>query len=119
MTLDTQMRALASDLIGQFGASAILQRDEYLYDRVASKGYLQETQQYSIKISPPEPYKELRDGLLVKTGELKAMVAAVDLAVVPDQKDRIIFAGETWTVIDVESVWSGEQVAAYILRLQK
>jgi hypothetical protein len=119
MTLDTQMRALASDLIGQFGASAVLQRDEYLYDRVASKGYLQETQQYTIKLSPPEPYQELRDGAMVKTGEMKTMVAAVDLEIVPDEKDRIIFAGATWTVVAVEAVWSGEQVAAYILRLQK
>lgn len=118
--LDTRMRATASRLINKFGATMTLRRQAGVYDPATGKNTETATD-YAIVGSPPSPVDLRRvDGEMIKQGDAETILAASDLTVAPDQTtDHIVFAGETWSVVAVEPIYSGEQVAAYQLRLRK
>ena len=74
---------------------------------------------HTAKGTPPESYKiQQIDGDLVRSGDAKILVAGtVSFAI--EAGTLVKFNSQVWTVIDVQSHYSGENVAAYELQLRK
>jgi len=118
--LDTRMRATASRLINQFGATMVLRRQAGVYYPATGKN-TETAADYDVVGSPPYPVDLRRvDGEMVRQGDAETILAASDLTFTPDQTtDHIVFGGEAWSIVAVQPIYSGEQVAAYELRLRK
>lgn len=119
MTLDTTARATAERLIRTFGKSATLRRVTRTYDTPTGKA-TETVEDFAVKVSPPERFREaLIDGTLVRAGDLRAHLPAEGLGIVPEPaRDRLVIDGRPWTLLRVDPVLSGEQVAFYTLHLR-
>ena len=61
----------------------------------------------------------LIDGTLVKAGDVTAQLAAKDLAAVPAPgRDMILIGGKAYTLVRLDPVMSGAEVALYRLHLR-
>lgn len=117
--LDPVMAKLALDLINQFGGQATYRRVQRAYD--AGVGNVVESlQDISCRISPPSPYVDDRiDGTSIQRGDAECLVARMALTVTPVQEDRLLFKGVTWTIVEVDPIYSGDEIAAFTLQLRK
>ena len=73
------------------------------------------------KLTPPEPYSVAYiNGTTIQAGDVKVMVAAQGLSPLPAPSDRVVlFDGNEFTIEGIETIMSGESVAAYILQLRR
>lgn len=118
-TLDALFPGLAARLIDRFGAVASLETVTKVDDLVS--GNVTETAVTAkIKITPPEPFTiGLIDGTLVEAGDMTTLVAGQDMATAPTaNRDRLVFAADTWQIVAVDPIYSGDLVAAYRLQLR-
>lgn len=68
----------------------------------------------AVKITPLESYdRKFVDGHTVKDGDAYCGVAAQDLAFTPKVGDDLVFDGETWEIVSVGRVFSGESVCLW------
>ena len=120
MTLDRTARAAAQRLIDALGKSVTIRRVTRSFDPASGKT-TETHEDVPAKISPPQRFGEgLVDGSLVRAGDLRAELAAEDLAMVPEPvRDRIVIDGTAWSLLRIEPVLSGEQTAFYTLHLRK
>ena len=119
-TLDALFPGLAARLIDRFGATASLETVSKSDDLATGK--VNETATAaSVKITPPEPFTVgLIDGTLVEAGDMTTLVAAEGLNTAPHtNRDRLVFSGETWQIVGVEPIYSGDVAAAYRLQLRR
>lgn len=119
MTLDDTARAVAERLIGRFGKTVTIRRVIRGFDPATGKT-TETTRDFTARVSPPERFREhLIDGTLVKAGDLQAQLAAKGAPVVPEPaRDRIVIDGESYQVLRVDPVTSGEEAALYTLHLR-
>ena len=120
MTLDKTARATAERLIRAHGKTVTIRRVTRSFDPASGKA-TETHEDFPAKVSPPERFRQaLIDGTLVQTGDLRAELAAEDLATVPEPAcDRIVIDGTAWSLVRVDPVMSGEQIALYSLHLRK
>ena len=117
--LDTSSRALAVKMLAKFGKSITLQSiAEGAYDPVtgdmAANTVTSLTQQALIK-----DYNglELMSGL-VQHNDKRVTIGAAG-GEIPQTSDRIVIDSETYNIISVKSIWSGDLAALYILQARK
>ncbi len=118
-TLDVLFPGLTVRLIDRFGAMASLEVVTKTDDLVS--GNVTETVvSTEIKITPPEPFTVgLIDGSLVEAGDMTSLVAARDLTARPAiNRDRLVFALESWQIVAVDPIYSGDTATAYRLQLR-
>ena len=119
---DGIFRDLATQLIDNtFGTSATLRRQTSVYDPVTGDNTRSNTD-ISVSISPPAPAREGRrpDNALVQQGDAECYMAAKGLSVVPSPvDDKLIWNGDTYQVVAVFNIVSGDQNAAYRLILRR
>ena len=120
MTLDATARATAERLIRAFGKAVTIRRATRSFDPASGKA-TETHEDFPAKISPPERFREsLIDGSLVRAGDLRAELAAENLAIVPEPaRDKVVIDGTAWNLRRVDPVMSGEQTALYTLHLRK
>lgn len=118
-TLDTLFPGLAARLIDRFGATASLETVTKIDDLISGK-VSETTDAAEIKITPPEPFTiGLIDGILVEAGDMTTLVAGQGMATAPSaNRDRLIFAADTWQIVAVDPIYSGDSVTAYRLQLR-
>ena len=118
--LDAPMRDMAVALIDAFGVSSTLRRTATSY-APKDGADIASTTDYTVNASPPEDYDVSEiDGTVIKTNDFKTAVAAKGLAVEPDPgKDVFLFGGVTYKIISVKKVYSGAQIAAFVLQCRK
>ena len=123
MSLDQVFRNLARDLPRQVSGKAVtvrkVSRD---LDPVDPGGgtYIETTTDYPTTASPPAPYSQgYIDGQLVQAGDMQVIVPALDVTEAPETGWLVIMDGDEWSVVSVEWLWSGEQVAAYQLQVRR
>lgn len=124
--LDGPLRAAAKKLIGLAGAPATIRVVTSSYDP-ASLLENEDTATYSLRISPPEPYRAHRiDGTQVLAGDAACLVAARDLEAVglllPTGSLKNVYltlGADEWQVVAVNHIRSGEQIAAVELQLRR
>ena len=74
---------------------------------------------YEVKVSPPESYNaRFVDGDLIRRQDTHCLLASKDLEFVPTPGIEVSFDGQTFEVVSVESLYSGELVCAYDLQLR-
>lgn len=134
--LDDRIRPRVVALISKYGLNATF---EVLASAVpdATTGTVTETaatgSPFTAKISPPEPvtwqFLEHESshagrgagagGDVVRTGDVSCLVAAKDLAFTPLSATGSMLArtmtidGIAYTIVKIEPIWSGEEVAAW------
>lgn len=119
-TLDKILPGLAERLIDKFGAGASLEIVTKT-DDLASGKVSESVVATPVNITPTEPFAIGQiDGTLVQAGDLITLAAAQGLSTAPvANRDRLVFASETWQVVAVDPVYSGDSVAAYRLHLRR
>lgn len=113
---DTKMRAVAVKLINKFGLDITWTSESYVYDPLTQEGIRTPTA-VTVKASPPMKFSEkMVDGDVVQKDDFIIFLAATtveDLSFTPIIGGLVEFNSKKFEVLNVNPVWSGEQVAAY------
>lgn len=117
--LDTEMRALAVELISEFGKSVTWTK--YASTVTPSTGVVTRTgTNYTVTISPPiGPDSRYKPTTLIREGDRLVTVAASGLAFTPLEGDELTIDAATWRVVAVQAVYSGSLVAAYTAQIRR
>jgi len=118
--LDNALVPVSLDLINSFGKDGTFTvKDSEAYD--PSTGVVSvTTSTVVIKMSPPTPYeRRYINGDLVKAGDTEVLIAASGLTFTPDEGQKVEFDSETWNVVSVGRLYSGESIAVYRLQLRR
>lgn len=119
--LDKKMRATAERLITKFGKAAqYTQHSDGAYDpstgAVSSAG----PDSHNVTIAPPAGYDEhFVDGDSVQSSDLKTSLSASMISFEPAVRDELTVDGKRYTILHVNPLYSGEQVALYELQLRR
>jgi hypothetical protein len=118
--LDSTFGPLAKNLIGKFGKRATLRRVTSAFSAATGRN-TESTADTTVVVTPPAPFaRKYIDNTSVLEGDAQCSVARQGLAVVPTAAtDKLIVDGVTWTIVGVESVYSGELVAMYTLHIRQ
>lgn len=127
MTLDAQLRPLASELINQFGKSMTIRRDARTdYDPTTGAHSVDTVADCEIKGviqsfpsgSATRGLDKTMDESTIKTGDRMVLVAALDFEFKPEPGQHLIIDGDVWNVVDVQGEYSGAEVAVYSLHIR-
>lgn len=118
--LDQILPQEAFDLIDEFGKLTtykFVETTDYDVESGTSDVAL-DGEPFQPKCAPPESFKDgdTVDGNLVERGDKKLTFPALAFTIKPTPSDLVGFDGKTYTVIAVETVYSGELAALYILQ---
>ena len=118
--LSTRARRSAADLIQRVGKTVTLRRSARSFDP-GSGETTESFEDFTVKVSPPEPFRDgLVDGALVRSGDLETYLAAEALAFGPEPlSDALLINGGTYSLVRVEPLFAGEEIALYKLHLRK
>ena len=110
---------LAEQLVDDtFGFDATHRRVTRSYD-VATGKNTSTSSDVSVKITPPAPYEQRRiDGTVIQLGDQRVIMSSRS-GVVPQSADFFIIGGQTWQVVAIFPIVSGEQTAAYEVQLRQ
>ncbi len=124
--LDTALVPMVTDLLDDVGVTATLTRvTQGEYDGIANVRTPNTMATQTVKASPPEKHvAEKSDGTSVVKTSLATYIGSTDTSGVavtePTPKvDRILISGATYRIVWVETLRSGDSVAAYQLGVAK
>ena len=118
---DNIFRPLAKKLVNDiFGTTGTLRKYVESYDPTSGRNTRTATD-YSLKMSPPAPVAERRITGVVEAGDARTIIAASPLpsGIVPTTEDAWLWDGDTYTIVQVNPIVSGDLKAAYELILRK
>ncbi len=121
--LDDEIGPEVVDVLDEVGADAVFTvegtAEEETYDPSTGKTTNPTPTEVTVKISPPFPFdKELIDGDLILSTDLKTLMAGKDSPFIPKEAQLMTFKGQVYTIITVSPIHSGEEVAAFELQLR-
>jgi hypothetical protein len=110
---------LATQLIDNtFGFDATHRRQTRTFDVDTGKNTTSNSDT-TVKITPPNPYSQSRiDNTLIQQGDQMVMMSS-NSGIVPQLSDKFVINGQTWQVVNVKPIVSGEETAAYELQLRQ
>jgi len=74
----------------------------------------------TVKITPPSPFGAfLIDGDIIQSGDMKTLIAAQGITFTPVVEQRVVFASQSWRIVSVGPIYSGDLVCAYGLQLRR
>lgn len=119
--LDSLFSSLSKNLIGTFGTGGkLISRTAGTYDPETGLSSGSATTEYAVNCSPPEKYSRREiDGTRILDGDLSVMVASADYATKPTTAMTFAVRGQTFGVISVEPISSGNQDAVWKLQLRR
>lgn len=116
--LDAELGPIAVDLIAEYGKAITLTRiTAGVYDPATSKS-TDTTADETINVLVEE-YKgyDFANGLAI-VGDKKLTVAAVGLTA-PNLNDRVTIDSATFKILELQTIYSGELPALYVLKCRK
>jgi len=117
--LDSEMIPLAAELADDLGKAVTLVRVSETFDPATGNTTQTETT-HLVNAVPPQAFSRTRiDGSLIQEGDTLVALPAQPLSNAPTTEDKLRFGGETWTVIAVDPIYSGEKVALYNLQVRQ
>lgn len=124
ITIDTSDKflAMAYRLINSKGKTVTFRTyPDSVYDPTTGETTLGDAVDYQKKIIPPYPYKAgYIDGDLIKASDMQTGIAAYGLDFTPEPSDtRVIIDSKEWKIMNVQPVYSKEQVVLYMLQLRR
>lgn len=93
--------AAASRIIARFGQAGTLRRIENVGDPWAPA---QVETDHAVTVAVVEYAQEVRDGTLIQSGDLRALVSVEGLTVTPTTADKLIVAGTTYVIARVSKL---------------
>jgi len=117
-TLDVNLRAVALDIITRFGKNlTFYNTKEGSYDPDTRETTPASVTTEIVKCSPPEYEKRYQLEETVRTGRVFTLIPDQDLpSGFSDRLDtgqRVDFDDTSWTITDIERIYSGDQIAVY------
>lgn len=117
--LDTSSRALAVKMLAKFGKAIAFQSvAEGAYDPVTGDMAANTVTSSNVQALIKD-YNgiELMSGL-IQQGDRRVTIAAYGVTL-PQPSDKIVIDSETYNIIAVKSIWSGDLAVLYILQARK
>lgn len=118
---------VAQRLVNDFGKTASLTRITKTANKTTGKSAIVRATPQTVVITPPETFQAGRQGetqgqsripgAVVKEGDLITDFAALDQAK-PSIGDELTFDGETFQIIAIGTIYSGENAALYPVQLR-
>lgn len=121
--LDGELPELAVELIDEYGkAVEYVIVGEAVYDKATAKTTAPKTPVEGVKILPPEGYSAYQvagSGGLVEIADKKLTTAAAYFnGLEPTAGDKVSFDGVEYTVMKVDTIYSGELPCLYVLQVR-
>lgn len=117
-TVDLRLVPKVKALIERYGAAAQLVRPAQDYDPSIATTASERNDTYSVKATPPSPFKKgFLGGETSDHSGLSTLVAASGLAIVPKAGDRFVLGAASYRVVTVGPIHSGDDVCAYLLEV--
>ena len=117
--LDSEILPLAKELADEFGKAVTLVSVSETFDPATGNTTTTETT-HLVNAVPPQAFNKSRiDGSLIQAGDTVIGLPAQPLSDPPTTEDKLRFDGGTWTVVAVDPIYSGEQVALYNVQVRQ
>jgi hypothetical protein len=125
--LDAAFIAAVKAILSAVGVSGTLTRIVTSYEAEDDEEHEADPVTYTALSSPPMRYKKKEvDGESILSTDFKVYVSpemtdsdGATATVEPDKRyDRLTLNGVSYAIQDLDSLWSGDQVAAYVLQLR-
>jgi len=118
--LDTLFRKLTKSVLASLGVDGIIFRETETYDPVTGDN-VSASVNTTVRASPPSDYTyQYKEASLQLGTTAWVIVGALGLAIEPDPKtDRYLFDGFDFKVVRADPIYSGDEVAAYVLHLKE
>lgn len=122
-SVDDKLGVTAYRLISKYGSDAV-----FYVDLISDDDYDPETGHTTpdtptletVKAAPPELYSEdMIDGTAIMTGDVYTMIATQGLTFTPIISMKLDLLGSKWKIVEVEPLYTGEEIAAWVLQLRK
>ena len=117
--MDKKMRAMALRLANKFGKTVSLTTyGDSTYDVTTGTAAPSSTKTNVLKGVITRPAKADYNSGTAVNGDLFFLIPAEGLNRVPDLSDKVLIDGVSWKIINIEAVYSGDQVAVYTLHMR-
>ena len=118
--LDAKLVPKAKELIEKFGKTMTLTVEAPgTYDPVTGTVPVTPTSE-TLKCSPPLNYQSrFVDGEIIRAGDVRVLIPAQGLTIIPKVDMKVEFDGEIWNAISVDRVFSGDDIALWKTQLRK
>jgi hypothetical protein len=119
--LDIEAALAALELINENGKAAVFSNyTAATYSVSTGKVTAGSPATFNKKIIPPYPYEQkLVDGDVVRVDDMQTGVAASGLGFTPERlKTTVTIDNKIWTIVNIQPIYSGEDVALYLLQLR-
>lgn len=121
-TLDASLMSTAYSLIYRRGKTVVFKTyPAAVYDPTTGETTLGNSVDYTHKIIPPYPYSDKYiNGDTIRAGDIQTGIAALGLLFVPDPSaTKVVIDTIEWSIVNMQPVYSGEQIALYMLQLRR
>lgn len=116
--LDEEIVPLALEIISRYGSKITFNPLATAYD-VATGSTTEGTVGVEAWITPPQPYKQyLVDGESILATDVQTYMAAKDVTPEPKVGDLLVYQGQTFKMMAVQPIRSGDMIALYALQLR-
>lgn len=115
--IDTIARAQASNALSTYGKAATLNKIAAGAYDLATGAVTNTTTAYAVQILIENYAQGLVDGTIIKQGDIRATMPALNNQT-PAPGDDLVFGSTTHKVVAVESVYSGDLVAIFIMQVR-
>ena len=119
--LDDKLVPKAKELLDKFGKSATFSVSGFSqYDPNTGEVTVGTPTTYTVKVTPPSPFdKNYQPGGTTEASDLRVYLAASGLSFTPSNGQKVVFDSESYNVIAVETIFSGDSVALYGVRIRR
>lgn len=120
-SLDKTLVPAAFNIIEKLGTNMTftIVTDEGTFDPATNSisGVVEQT--FVRKASPPSKFSQkFLNGKTIKENDLKTVVAAQDIPLAPQLNMKVVHAGITYKGLVINPLFSGDDIAAWIVRLR-
>jgi len=120
--LDEEFVVLATEMIAEMGKTVVFRTyPDASYDAVEGVTTLGDMLSYTKKVMPPYAYKQKYiDGDVIQAGDMQTGIAGQGLEFTPEPGlIEIVIDEQTWNIVNMTPLYSGEQIAMFLLQLRK
>lgn len=121
--IDTKARRIVYEKIQKFGTTGAFTVGTSTYDAATGIGTPSgdpSPSPQNVKVSPPARFKKsLIDGEHIQAGDAQSILPALNTPFTPQSGDKVTINSESFSIVHVDPIHSGEQVAAFKLHLRQ
>lgn len=117
--LDSEQRDGAVEIISDLGKSVTWTSVQATYNESSGSVTASDTP-YTVAASPPEPYSvRMVDGSTILATDFRLTIAARDLTFTPKVGDKVLVDTDTFRVVGLTRIYSGDLVCTWEAQCRK